>query len=81
MDEHDRDLLRHLHQNFGTKPFSTSDAANSTAGNKPDGGLPTDEPGWTEALEGLLKRELLLAEVEGWRLTAAILQAASIINI
>lgn len=82
MDEHDRHLLRHLHQHFGTRTFSTREAAKISARDDPGAPrLPKDEPEWTEALENLLKRELVLAEVEGWRLTAAILQAASIINI
>jgi hypothetical protein len=82
MDEHDKDLLRHLHEHFGTEPFTARQASESV---KPDGGgapgLPKSEPEWQHALDDLLKRELVLAEVGGWRLHMAILQAASIINI
>jgi hypothetical protein len=82
MDERDQHLLRHLHKNFGTRPFSTREAAESAGTGAGEAeGLPDGEPAWTVALEDLLRRELVLAEVEGWRLTAAILQAASIINI
>lgn len=82
MNEHDRHLLRHLHKHFGTGPFTARQASESVA---PDGAadrpLPKDEHEWTRTLEELVRRELVLAEVGGWRLTAAILQAASIINI
>jgi hypothetical protein len=79
MDERDRQLIRHLHDHFGTRPFSTKEASATTAGD--DGALPADEVAWGRALEDLLKKELVIAEVEGWRLTSAVLRAASILNI
>jgi hypothetical protein len=83
VDERDRHLIRHLHGRFGTRTFTTREAAEAAKEAKAEGGhpLPQGEPAWAQALEELLRKELVVAEVEGWRLTAAILRAASIINV
>ncbi len=82
MDERDRKVIRHLHKTFGTEPFTTQAAAESASKDKEKPSeLPATEREWAKTLEDFVHRELVLAEVEGWRLSAAILEAANIINI
>lgn len=74
--------MRHLAKHFGTQPFTVEQAAKSGDG---DGGgdapLPRDPQGWAESLARLAERELALVELEGFRLTEAVIKAATILNI
>lgn len=78
--------MRHLAKHFGTERFTADEAAKSPAPQdsaeaQGTASLPRDTHGWAETLRGLVERDLALAELEGFRLTEAVIRAATILNI
>lgn len=86
MNERDRHLVRHLAKHFGTQRFTIEEAASSAARSgdvtaSDAHPLPKDSQGWGQALGDLVTRDLAFAELEGFRLTEAVIRAATILNI
>ena len=95
MDEHDRHIVEHLAKHFGSRTFTAREASERTAeaARPQEGGqgpartagsgsaLPSTEQDWHTTLRRLAEQGLVRAEIDGWRLAEAVLEAAGILNI